>query len=684
MLKKISDATYLLVFSLFFFVLLPGVKADFLIDIDLAPKHLLSSIFLVLLSSYFLLKEGKTVEISKEALYIFYTALGILTWMAICIFRSINTGDAFYEITRIAVLYSVLVLSYLVLIKSRDALKIISRCSSVGVIIFCFVGIVQLYPPFIDFLEGRPYYLTSSAWSTLSNKNFFSEVLVLFLPLLIVGIIYERKFWRTVILFALFLNVCFIILLQTISAWIAILSATIFFAFLIGIKKVQLPGLRMTRKTGFYILGITAMIFVMVYFVYKDTSNYKILQLKIVRTTEYWKNPELLSMTRDENNNSVFERLVIWRNSLKMIADYPLLGAGLNNWKLLNPSYGIGGTMFTNSGFVNYEHPHNDYLLIFSEEGIIGFLLYLLFFYLIIQSGLKKINSSEPRDKLLLSFLLAGILAFMILSFFGYPRSRFYSMVMLMILTALILAAGPVAGKRVVPLRGVLLVIILISIGGTITSLYRIYGEMHTKNMMVFQLNRNYARMIREADKAYSWIYPMDLTATPISWYKGLAYFYSNHKEEAIVEYEKAIKINPNHLRLLNDLATSYEQTGNREKAIYYYKKAISIIPMFLEANLNLSAAYYNSGNTDSSFYYIDRIYSVAEKMDGKANYNKYLDAILFAKAMDLLLERNDSVLTRSLTPLVENKDSLNQIYKRSKEENQPFAKYLIDFTSSN
>lgn len=86
----------------------------------------------------------------------------------------------------------------------------------------------------------------------------------------------------------------------------------------------------------------------------------------------YWTQPNLFYTTSNANNNSIYERIIVWKNSLKLIEEHPLTGAGLNNWKLLQAKFGVGGTIYLNTGMVHFEHPHNDYLLVWSEQGIPG------------------------------------------------------------------------------------------------------------------------------------------------------------------------------------------------------------------------------------------------------------------------------------------------------------------------
>jgi tetratricopeptide (TPR) repeat protein len=158
-----------------------------------------------------------------------------------------------------------------------------------------------------------------------------------------------------------------------------------------------------------------------------------------------------------------------------------------------------------------------------------------------------------------------------------------------------------------------------------------------------------------------------------------MAMFYSGNFSEAIKLYEDALIVNPNHQRVINDLATSYEREGNRDEAIKYYRQALSITPLFIEANLNISAAYFNKSSIDSAYYYIDRIYKREMSWGEESNYNKFLAAILYAKAFNIIKSKNDSIFFMEHLPLIDNDQTLKRLYQHSKVKNQPFAKILED-----
>ena len=91
----------------------------------------------------------------------------------------------------------------------------------------------------------------------------------------------------------------------------------------------------------------------------------------------------------------------------------------------------------------------------------------------------------------------------------------------------------------------------------------------------------------------------------------------------AFRDFQSAYLENPNHVHVLNNLATVNEMKGNHREAIQLYSKAIKISPKFEDAIINLAAVQYNLGHTSEA-------YEIIRKIDNNNNpkYLQYLDAI--------------------------------------------------------
>src|SRR5687767_10609999 len=71
-------------------------------------------------------------------------------------------------------------------------------------------------------------------------------------------------------------------------------------------------------------------------------------------------------------------------------------------------------------------------------------------------------------------------------------------------------------------------------------------------------------------------------------------YFYERQLyEQALNQFEKALRLKPDYPEALNDLALTYGAMGRHKEAIEFLKKAIGYRPVFPEAHSNLGSEYY-------------------------------------------------------------------------------------------
>ncbi|MEC0183429.1 O-antigen ligase family protein [Paenibacillus peoriae] len=109
--------------------------------------------------------------------------------------------------------------------------------------------------------------------------------------------------------------------------------------------------------------------------------------------------------TRLENINfqqhSVLERITFYRDASKLIADYPLIGAGGGGWATLYEKY-------QDYGYTSAQ-AHNFFMQYLVEVGILGFIIFMTFilyiFYKYIKGYIK--NDEENRDSHFLYLILA-------------------------------------------------------------------------------------------------------------------------------------------------------------------------------------------------------------------------------------------------------------------------------------
>ena len=83
----------------------------------------------------------------------------------------------------------------------------------------------------------------------------------------------------------------------------------------------------------------------------------------------------------------------------------------------------------------------------------------------------------------------------------------------------------------------------------------------------------------------------------PIIFYNlGLSFHYDKNFESALSSYEKAIKLNPDHADTYCNMGMSFNEKGDFKRAIKSYRKTLEINPDHMGAHYNLGAIYSKTG----------------------------------------------------------------------------------------
>lgn len=672
MLKKILSAPFL--FCIIFFIGFPICISYQLQDPFVTPRLILISTTVFAFSIFFLFRPH--LESHSFPLTPIFSFLTFMLLYAISISKSLNPGDAWYEWMKSFLAFPVILITVALFRKDENRLMLL-KFSQICVLMLSAVYVYQ----WLDFLAHKELefvfdYRLHLA-STLGNKNFYAEALMLLLPLSVISFFSMTKSWKWLSLFNCFIIVVSVLLTQSFAALAAsIISASVVFAVYYSSRSER-------KLRGLKLAAVATGVIVLAGWIVFKSGAFKTYNQRFETIQQYIQHPELMDSTAKVNSNSTFERMLLWRNSIGLIKENPLSGSGANNWKLFYPKFGIGGTRFIEAGYVHYEHPHNDYLLVASEAGIPALIAYLLFFFSLAWIAMKRIRSGD-KEYLLACGILFAVTAFMLVSIFSFPRMRFFGWMIMGLYAGLLFAQDQREGERRLILspekwRILLMVCIGISAWSLYAGIVRYAGEGHSLMMQITKKQRNMARVVRESEKATSWFFPIDETATPFTWYKGMAMFYSGDVSGARIEFEDALKKNPYHIQLLNDMATTYEQTNEREKAILFYQRALSITPYFPQSLLNISACYFNIGRKDSAFIFIDKLYGIKLAFHEKTSYDIYLPAILrekiYMEANMILDDSREKAMTISTDSAF-----VNETYRRSKSKKTPF---LSELTSS-
>lgn len=608
------------------------------LDPVMIPRMLLLSlltlVFTILLYPAIRQKnEGLGKDVFRRRVFIF--AVFLFGLSAVSCLKSHLPGESIFELLKGLIPFLFLAPCTLFFCRSPKAVTPIARLISTVALGIAIIGLAQFYGLAFLWIPGNipPY-------ATMANKNLLSSYLFLSLPWSFIAFGGLSRSWRLLSVLSISTALLLIALSRTRAVWVAVVLAALLALLLLLMmdRHSRRKGLQATYLTGKNLIGSAAWLILLMGLVYaadalprsgnlfKTGDSSVVSPLPPPATESLFERAESVIKARDP---SVRDRLVVWSQTLEMTLKDPLLGVGPGQWRVHIAGYGTEG-LRTESGITHFQRPHNDYLWIAAESGFPALLFYIAFLVTGLLYCLKLMfTSSDRQEKLQALLLFLGMIGFMAISFFSYPKERLVHMTYLMLMTGLTVSLyhrqnsmPPGRGRRLVPIAWP--VIAALSFASVVLAYSRIKSEIHINLAYQQQDRSNWAGMIAEIDKAQTVFTPMDPTATPLAWYRGIASSALNRSQDAFEDFTRAYQVNSNHLHVLTNLGTVYEMKEDHKNAISYYKKALEISPSFEDAALNLTAVYYNAGEYRKAYETIMRV----KRPNEDPRYQLYLDRV--------------------------------------------------------
>ncbi|MFH1614707.1 MAG: LamG-like jellyroll fold domain-containing protein [Planctomycetota bacterium] len=512
--------------------------------------------------------------------------LGYFLFSAISLFKAINITEGIYEVLKIFLSIVYLFVATIILSKNRNYISILVKAVITMATVLSALSIYQ-------YLR----YDSIDCCATMANKNQLSSALFLTLPFCLYAALSFHNYWKFIGIIPTVLVLINIFLLQTRAVWVGLFAPTVLTVIVVSVFIRRLDISTKTFLKGFICITLGLIVAISVFgYLYLRTNSMNYLEKRIqsIYSANYLSNQQ---------------RFHIWQISGEAIKENLMFGVGAGNWKIVIPSYGLDKLMLKGGVFKTsfFQRPHNDYIWVLSEIGMFGFAFYLSTFGMIIVYIFKILTRhSNTNDKILSILVFFGIIGYMTISFFSFPKERIFHSVFLLLMMAVIIAIyhqsfgyqknDPRLFMLALVVPCLCLLLFAIFIGYT-----RLNAEIHTKRAFAAREAKNWPLVISEIDNGYSGFATLDPMSTPLKWYRGEANFLLGNIPQALKDYKQAYKVYPYHIHVLNNLATCYELQGNHGQAIYYYGKALKIFPEFGEAITNLWATYYNSGRDEKA-----------------------------------------------------------------------------------
>jgi O-antigen ligase/tetratricopeptide (TPR) repeat protein len=287
-------------------------------------------------------------------------------------------------------------------------------------------------------------------------------------------------------------------------------------------------------------------------------------------------------------------RLTTWRNTLRIIEAYPILGVGLGNWSVYYPYYDRGEQVTFQ---VAPERPHNTLLAIFSELGLVGLICFLWFCVSVIKAGLSLIKAPSPTTRTIAGAGLTSFIAILIHSIFSFPLERATPTVFFWFAPGLFVGLQSNRNKHVPRITFPAIAILLLAVIAQLVLTYRLAQfENHMYRAVKAEHASNWAQVSTETQKALTFgtLHPEALHL------HGYALNALGQYTASKSHYQKAVQKRPFDVQTLNGLAIAAQNLGDTHTAKTRYQQILTIVNS-PDIHYNLASLFLQTGHPDSA-----------------------------------------------------------------------------------
>lgn len=306
-------------------------------------------------------------------------------------------------------------------INSRQRLKYLLITIIASAVLVIFDAGVQLFRG-IDFLRGYRLDQHTFGASFFAASGFAAWLIIiipLFIGIIASNIISSAKL-KNLLIVTVIVQSLFLLRTYSRGAWIgSVISIILMFYYLIKNSSSKIKLLYLS--VAICLLAVYLFLPRSIIFNVKDAIRVK---FKFNQTIN-----ERMKTIPQTATGSNFERIRWWEEALRIVKDYPLTGCGLNTYSVVARKY----KSFEGGGI----YPHNSYLQMAAETGLLGLFAFLWVLFIFFRTGLQYFNQS--RDALALG-LLTGILAFLVHAIFDTHLYSLQLVVLFWYMTGLTIA----------------------------------------------------------------------------------------------------------------------------------------------------------------------------------------------------------------------------------------------------
>ncbi len=542
--------------------------------------------------------------ILRDPLVICYGAYAAIT--AISLLFALNVSAGFTDVFKTLATFLVLCISCLLLPLVPRWQESLAKIAIVAALANGGIGWWELLSQHGLGIHSR--HTMETVMGLMTNVNLFAHFLNLALPFCLLGAVALRGAWRWAAIAAAIVAGGMLLLLQSRSAYVGLAggaTAAVLAALAVG-EKLGLSRRARAMIAGLFVAGaVGAVGFVAT----AGDDNPLTGRIRSIFET---------NATIDPGKPHEGGRLMIWGITRQMIADHWLTGVGAGNFTVRLHEYFGGDDLNFSNVATNWIQPHNDFLWVFSEKGILGFAAFAGIFFFAFASLRTILRSQCTRqDAWFALFMLMGLVAYTLSSCFDFPLERINHQVWLAVLLAAIVvtkqacAAAPITARPRawnIPWQ-VALPLCLVALGfGIAYALAALSQERHMVLARRAIRDKQWQGVVDEARLATTPWKTLDAFVTPIAYLEAVGQIKLGNLPAATACLERARRDNPNRMYVVNDLGVLYAGAGRFDDAIECFELAVHRYPNRVDCFSNLANCYIETGRLEEAIAMLEQI----------------------------------------------------------------------------
>ncbi|MDA0746853.1 MAG: tetratricopeptide repeat protein [bacterium] len=630
---------------------------------------------------------------------IYYTFLAFLAVHFISLFQAGNVFQGMDALFRYLCYFLIPVLIFHVVRKPSHIYFLAGTMMGTGALV-AFIGLLQ---------HNRIYSLYAPgniSLSTIGNVNFVAEYYNVVFPISLTLIfLFKRPWLKGAAVASCFLMACHLVVLNSRGGW---LGAGVGFAVIGGM--VLLRHFQVGRR----IVDLAVVAVVVLGLSWPVAAGLLSgIPLGPERTLGgltrgYWE--QMVGRSEDAvklQDDSSRQRVLLWWDTLRLIADRPLVGVGVGNFEYNLPRYAslqsleVKQRMEKNAGqsLMAYR-AHNEYLEVWAETGILGFGIFCFLLYQILASLFKLLRRYlHGEQDLFVVGLAAAVAATLAHAFFSTnfqdPASAVHFWMVVGLIwsvrmnvegeTRLGLLFTQEGGISFGLISGGILALIMTVVMGVQTLLGAYYYQVGS----IWFKRENYWQAIAAMEKAAEYRYTNDFA---VYQNLGLSFYNTKHWTEAAEAFRQSLLRHRNNVQVHYYLGLTLGQLERDQEAVAHLHRAVELNPLSSKYHMSLGEALGLAGNPEMAVFELRESLRIEpEQADAYyalgANYKRLgnLDATAEAYQKALALAPGDDRVMNSLAVVYASRGELEkarEVFQRLVEQYPDRVDYRVNLAA--